>query len=148
MSDERSTSAVDVRIGQRMRARRLDIGMSQERLAELLGVTFQQVQKYEKGVNRVAASRLFDVASALEVPVASFFEGLRSKVERGAAGAGDGREAIDVALGTKDGHDLIVLFASVKNARVRKRLLELARAVIAEDDEASAKGSAKRKQRS
>ncbi|MEZ5996454.1 MAG: helix-turn-helix transcriptional regulator [Hyphomonadaceae bacterium] len=76
MVDNRTTNAVDVWIGQRIRARRLDIGMGQERLAELLGVTFQQVQKYEKGRNRVAASRLFDIAAALDVEVAYFFLGL------------------------------------------------------------------------
>jgi transcriptional regulator with XRE-family HTH domain len=133
MSDERDVNPVDVRIGQRMRARRLEIGMSQERLAVLLGVTFQQVQKYERGVNRVAASRLFDVASALDVPVSSFFEGLRSSVHRGAGGS-DEREAVDAALGTKEGGELIALFASLKNATSKRRLLELARLVVAEDN--------------
>lgn len=132
MSDEHAANPVDVRIGQRMRARRLEIGMSQERLAVLLGVTFQQVQKYERGVNRVAASRLFDVAGALGVPVSSFFEGLRSNVNRSDADA-DEREAIDVALGTKEGHELIAVFASLKNATSKRRLLELARLVAAED---------------
>jgi transcriptional regulator with XRE-family HTH domain len=131
MSDERDANPVDVRIGQRMRARRLEIGMSQERLAVLLGVTFQQVQKYERGVNRVAASRLFDVASALDVPVSSFFEGLRSNVSRG-SGGGE-REAIEAALGTKEGRELIGLFASLKNATSKRRLVELARLVAAED---------------
>ena len=76
MNDERAANAVDRKIGQRVRSRRLEIGMSQERLAELLGVTFQQVQKYEKGVNRIAASRLYDIAAALDMPAARFFEGL------------------------------------------------------------------------
>lgn len=76
MISERSATANDRRIGARVRARRLEIGMSQERLAELLGVTFQQVQKYEKGVNRIAASRLFDIAAALNLPVGAFYEGL------------------------------------------------------------------------
>ena len=64
MNDERSANLIDRRLGQRLRARRLEAGLSQERLAELLGLTFQQVQKYEKGVNRIAASRLFDIAVA------------------------------------------------------------------------------------
>ena len=67
MSDERAANAVDKKVGQRVRSRRLEIGMSQERLAELLGVTFQQVQKYEKGVNRIAVGRLLDIATALEI---------------------------------------------------------------------------------
>lgn len=78
MSDERSANAIDLRLGQRVRGRRLEIGMSQERLADLLGVTFQQVQKYEKGVNRIAASRLYDICIALETTVARMFEGIGS----------------------------------------------------------------------
>ena len=69
MNDERAANAVDRKLGQRVRSRRLEIGMSQERLAELLGVTFQQVQKYEKGVNRVAASTLIRVARALDCKI-------------------------------------------------------------------------------
>jgi transcriptional regulator with XRE-family HTH domain len=76
LSDQRAVNAIDQHIGERLRARRLEIGMSQEHLAERLGVTFQQVQKYEKGVNRVAASRLFDVAGALDVEIDYFFSGL------------------------------------------------------------------------
>ena len=74
MTDERRANAVDRRIGQRVRARRLEISMSQERLAALLGVTFQQVQKYEKGTNRVGASRLQNISTTLNVPVSFFFE--------------------------------------------------------------------------
>lgn len=88
MSDERLPTSIDKKIGQRVRARRLEIGMSQERLAELLGVTFQQVQKYEKGTNRIAASRLFDISLALGKPVGDFFDGLddrRSNAIRKAA---------------------------------------------------------------
>lgn len=73
MTTNRSPTRVDAGIGRRVRARRLEVGMSQERLAELLGVTFQQVQKMEKGVNRIAASRLWDIAVSLEVPVAFFY---------------------------------------------------------------------------
>lgn len=73
MSDERATGAIDVRIGQRIRTRRLEIGMSQERLAELLGVTFQQIQKYERAKNRVAASRLYEISKALGVSPAYFY---------------------------------------------------------------------------
>jgi transcriptional regulator with XRE-family HTH domain len=74
----RAPSAVDLRIGERVRARRFEIGMSQEVLGDRLGITFQQVQKYEKGANRISASRLLDIATVLEMPVADFFEGLVS----------------------------------------------------------------------
>lgn len=72
----REANAIDRKLGERVRARRLSVGMSQERLAEALGITFQQVQKYEKGVNRIAASRLLYIATALDWPVAKFYRGL------------------------------------------------------------------------
>lgn len=84
----RSAGDVDRHIGERLRQRRLERDMSQEILAERLGITFQQVQKYERGVNRISASRLFDIATVLELPIADFFEGLvasksaRSKAKR------------------------------------------------------------------
>jgi transcriptional regulator with XRE-family HTH domain len=73
---KRTPNAIDKRLGEQVRARRLAVGMSQERLAELLGITFQQIQKYEAGTNRIAASRLYEIAAALEMPVARFFEAL------------------------------------------------------------------------
>ncbi len=76
MTDQRGADAVDRHIGARVRARRLEIGMSQEKFADLLGVTFQQIQKYEKGVNRIAASRLYYMTEALDVSISYFFEGL------------------------------------------------------------------------
>jgi transcriptional regulator with XRE-family HTH domain len=129
MNDERAANAVDRKLGQRVRARRLEIGMSQERLAELLGVTFQQVQKYEKGVNRIAASRLHDIAISLEMPVARFFEGISG---RAAAVAESGRDHIDDALATPEGTQLMTLFASIKNQKVRRRVVELVKALTEE----------------
>lgn len=72
MTDARESTSLDAKIGARIRARRLEIGMSQEKLAEGLGLTFQQVQKYEKGINRVAASRLYDIAQVLRSPIKRF----------------------------------------------------------------------------
>jgi len=132
MNDERAANAIDRKIGQRVRSRRLEIGMSQERLAELLGVTFQQVQKYEKGVNRIAASRLHDIAQALEMPVARFFEGVGG---RGAGVAESSKDYIDDALATPEGIQLMTLFASIKSARVRRRVVELVKALSEEANE-------------
>jgi transcriptional regulator with XRE-family HTH domain len=136
MSDERVANAVDRRLGQRLRGRRLEIGMSQERLAELLGVTFQQVQKYEKGANRIAASRLFDIAAALDVQVAYFYEGLTAP--SGGAGASGVREEqedmVYDTLASPEGLQLLRLFSGIKNAKVRRRVVELVRALA--DDEA------------
>lgn len=128
MNDERAANAVDRKVGQRVRSRRLEIGMSQERLAELLGVTFQQVQKYEKGVNRIAVSRLWDIAAALEMPVGRFFEGVSSK------GVAENRQDyVDDALATPEGAQLMALFASIKSQKLRRKVLELVR-TLTEDE--------------
>lgn len=120
MSDERSATAIDVKVGQRVRSRRLEIGMSQEKLAELLGVTFQQVQKYEKGVNRIAVSRLWDIAEALEWPIGKFFEGIKAKNVTPAQ-----ERRIEDALSTAEGSRLMVLFSALPSVRMRRRVLEL-----------------------
>ncbi|MDX2277731.1 MAG: helix-turn-helix transcriptional regulator [Hyphomonadaceae bacterium] len=74
MTDERSTVEHDKRMGERVKARRRELGMSQEHLADRIGVTFQQIQKYENGINRMAASRLYQIAVALELPLTQFFD--------------------------------------------------------------------------
>jgi len=135
MNDERAANAVDRKLGQRVRSRRLEIGMSQERLAELLGVTFQQVQKYEKGVNRIAASRLFDISAALDVPIARFFENIAAA--RGGSGVAEGRrDFVDDALATPEGAQLMALFSSIKSIKVRRRVVELVRALTEEGEAA------------
>jgi transcriptional regulator with XRE-family HTH domain len=110
--------------------------MSQERLAELLGVTFQQVQKYEKGVNRIAASRLYDIASSLEMPAAKFFEGLTSGRASGVAESR--QDYVEDALATPEGAQLMALFASIKSQKIRRRVVELVKALT--EEEASKRG--------
>ena len=134
MNDERAANAIDKKLGQRVRTRRLEIGMSQEKLAELLGVTFQQVQKYEKGVNRIAASRLHDIAASLDVPIAKFFEGLGGRASTGVAE--NSRDYIDDALATPEGTELMSLFASIKSRKVRRQVVELVKALTEETSEA------------
>jgi transcriptional regulator with XRE-family HTH domain len=134
MNDERAANAIDKKLGQRVRTRRLEIGMSQEKLAELLGVTFQQVQKYEKGVNRIAASRLHDIAASLDVPIAKFFEGLGGRATAGVAETS--RDYIDDALATPEGSELMSLFASIKSHKVRRQVVELVKALTEETSEA------------
>ncbi|MGE0045393.1 MAG: helix-turn-helix domain-containing protein [Hyphomonadaceae bacterium] len=145
MNDERTANAVDKRIGQKVRTRRLEVSMSQERLAELLGVTFQQVQKYEKGVNRIAASRLFDIAGALDVPVAHFFDGLASA--RAGVAEGKADSFLYDTLSTPEGLQLVSMFASIKNPRIRRRVLDLVRALTEEEAEAEAQQSSAKKNR-
>lgn len=118
---------MDKRLGERVRARRLEISMSQERLAQLLGLTFQQVQKYEKGVNRIAASRLYDISDALNVPVAQFFEGFKGKSNK------PQERALDRALATPDAVELVLTYASIPSSKVRRRVLDLVRAMAGDE---------------
>ena len=78
----KTSMKVDPHVGKRLRERRVALGMSQEKLADALGISFQQIQKYEAGTNRVAASRLWDIAKALEVDVGYFFEGIERRASR------------------------------------------------------------------
>ncbi|MFZ2031940.1 MAG: helix-turn-helix transcriptional regulator [Vitreimonas sp.] len=133
MNDERAATSVDRKLGQRVRSRRLEIGMSQERLAELLGVTFQQVQKYEKGVNRIAVSRMLNIASALQQPISRFFEGLSQGRAAGVAEAK--QDYIDDALATPEGTQLLSVFASIKSPRLRRKVVDLVRTLAEEATE-------------
>ncbi|WP_299964251.1 helix-turn-helix transcriptional regulator [uncultured Roseobacter sp.] len=113
---------VDVHVGKRIRQRRWLVGMTQQKLAECVGIKFQQIQKYETGANRVSASRLWDIADALEVDVAFFFEGL--KTEPSAEPAQDAVPA-DM-LGDKEAMDLVRSYYAIPENQ-RRRLFELAR---------------------
>lgn len=137
MSDERSANGVDRRIGQRVKQRRLEMGMSQERLAELLGVTFQQIQKYEKGANRIAASRLFDLSGALGVAISYFFEGLTVGAPAGGV-AEDGQDFVYDMLATPEGQQLLQIFGAIRSPKIRRRIVDLVRALAEEE---SAPGS-------
>jgi transcriptional regulator with XRE-family HTH domain len=123
---ERSTTAFDRRLGQFLRVRRLAIGMSQEALAHELGITFQQVQKYEKGVNRIAASRLFAITNALGLSIAACFD---------AAGAFGSRqaEADDPEAPSVEAVEILALLRRVSNAIVRGKILGLVAALVAEE---------------
>ncbi|MEM5519782.1 helix-turn-helix transcriptional regulator [Sulfitobacter sp. AS59] len=114
---------VDVHVGQRIRQRRWLAGMTQQKLAELVGIKFQQIQKYETGANRVSASRLWDIADALGVEVAHFFEGLEAE-----KGKSDGlSQSIPADLiGDKEAMDLVRSYYSIPEHQ-RRRLFELAR---------------------
>jgi len=109
---------VDVHVGKRIRQRRWMVGVTQQQLADAVGIKFQQIQKYETGMNRVSASRLWDVARALDVSIAFFFEGLEAT---GAAGARS-----DDALANKEALELVRAFHAIPDAQ-RRRLLDLAR---------------------
>ncbi len=115
------THPVDVHVGKRIRHRRWLVGMTQQQLAERVGIKFQQIQKYETGANRVSASRLWDIADALDVPVSFFFEGLEAEH----AGAEAASVPADV-MGDKEALDLIRSYYAIPENQ-RRRLFELAR---------------------
>jgi transcriptional regulator with XRE-family HTH domain len=112
---------VDKHVGSRVRMRRMMLGMSQEALGGALGLTFQQVQKYEKGVNRVSASRLQHMSQILQVPVPFFFEGAPG----GAEGAPGAPTYINEFLATSDGLALTKAFMCIKDAKLRRLILHL-----------------------
>ena len=117
---------VDRHVGLRIRMRRKEIAVSQERLAEALGITFQQVQKYERGANRVSASKLWEIARALKTSVGYFYEGLGGDDQPPA-----GQDAQDFML-TTEGLELMAAFPRITQPALRRKLLELVRTVSEE----------------
>jgi transcriptional regulator with XRE-family HTH domain len=131
---KKQANPVDGHVGHRVRLRRMLIGMSQERLGELLGLTFQQVQKYEKGINRIGAGRLFEVAGILGVPISFFYEDALSGATA-AGGFAEGEEPPPVMefLSSGEGLQLSLAFMRIKDAKVRRRILDLVRSLANED---------------
>jgi transcriptional regulator with XRE-family HTH domain len=132
---ERAANPVDLHVGARIRMRRKTMGLSQERLAESLSLTFQQVQKYERGANRVSASKLYEIARSLRSPINYFFDGLADTVDPLPEGVADQDASAFVheLVMTPEGMELAALFPRIAK-RGRKLVLDLAR-VLAEDDE-------------
>jgi len=129
---------IDVSIGSRLRLRRLAMGFSQETLARSLGITFQQIQKYERGTNRIFASRLFHLARVLRVPIAYFFQGLSPEGE--AAGGETGshagvpaEEGMQELLGKSDTLKLIQAYNKITDPSVRRQIYALVRTVGEQD---------------
>ncbi|WP_445502642.1 helix-turn-helix domain-containing protein [Microvirga sp. G4-2] len=132
---KKSTSSIDKEIGTRVRMRRISIGMSQEKLGEMLGLTFQQVQKYEKGMNRISVGRLVDIAKILGVDIHFFFNGIKSgKTEPGFAEEEAPPYLVDV-MSTPEGLQLIRTFTSIKSAKVRKSIVQLVTSLAAQDEQ-------------
>ncbi|MFN0219398.1 MAG: helix-turn-helix domain-containing protein [Hyphomicrobium sp.] len=134
----RRANPMDVHVGARVRLRRMLLGMSQEKLGEHLGLTFQQVQKYEKGVNRIGASRLFDLARVLGVPVQFFYDeapvGTQTPSQAAAGFAEQPGESYVVEfLGTREGLELNKAFARISDQRVRRSIVELVRSLAGEE---------------
>jgi transcriptional regulator with XRE-family HTH domain len=128
----KKANLVDVHVGLRIRAARLASGLSQERLGAALGVTFQQVQKYEKGTNRVGAGRLSDIARVLSVPVAYFFEsdGVDGRSASTPHGINAGFNDVTVVLSTAEGMRIARALARIPDAEMRRRIADLLEAMI------------------
>ena len=132
---KRMPNPIDVHVGNRIRMRRMLIGMSQEKLGERLGLTFQQVQKYEKGTNRVSASRLFHVAHVLGVPVQFFYEDLPAGVEDDSAlGFAESTEQAVITnfLNSTEGLQLNRAFHQISDPDVRRRVVDLVKSIAKE----------------
>jgi transcriptional regulator with XRE-family HTH domain len=135
--NSRRANPMDVHVGGRVRMRRMLLGMSQEKLGEQLGLTFQQVQKYEKGVNRIGASRLFEMAKVLGVPVQFFYDdapfgatGLVPAV--GFAERPSDSYVVDF-LATREGLELNKAFARITDPKIRKAICDLVKSLAGED---------------
>jgi transcriptional regulator with XRE-family HTH domain len=131
--------AVDIHVGARMRQRRTLLGMSQTKLGDAVGLTFQQVQKYENGSNRVSSSRLFEFAKVLDVPVTYFFDEMPANALAGRPMSGRGRKGFGEAgtpfeqekdpLIKRETLELVRGYYKIREARVRKRIFEMVKAV-------------------
>jgi transcriptional regulator with XRE-family HTH domain len=133
---KKAPNAVDKHVGSRVRMRRMMLAMSQEKLGDALGLMFQQVQKYEKGTNRIGASRMQQISDILQVPVAFFFEGAPHLA--GMPPSAEFAEAPSPAyvadfLATSDGLSLTKAFMRIPNAKLRRRIVELVQEMTGEE---------------
>lgn len=140
-SDEkgsRKPNPIDTHVGSRVRLQRMLRGISQEKLGEKLGLTFQQIQKYEKGVNRIGASRLFELSNVLGVPVQFFYDDAPILEDRGTAQPGFAEAPpadsyVFEFLNTREGLELNRAFAKISDPATRRAIIDLVRA-LAKDD--------------
>jgi transcriptional regulator with XRE-family HTH domain len=123
---KKSPNPTDMHVGNRVRDRRQSLGMSQTKLAEAVGLTFQQIQKYEKGTNRVGGSRLQQFANILNVPISFFFEGGPNAPSQRKAGAIDPSITyLSEFISSKDGLALIKAFMQIKNTKLRRGITNM-----------------------
>lgn len=122
-ADVRMPHVVDVHVGRRVRVRRKLVGLTQAGLGARLGLTFQQVQKYERGTNRVSASKLYETATALDVSIGFFFDDLEANADALETIASE--NAVWSFLASSEGMELAYLFPRIRSARHRRKILEL-----------------------
>jgi transcriptional regulator with XRE-family HTH domain len=126
---------IDKHVGTKLRARRTKLGMSQTTLADALGMSFQQVQKYEKGANRIGAGRLQHIAQILKMPVQSFFEGLPEDEQRRAPTDAPDAQYVTDYLATSDGLNLTKAFMQIPNANLRRSIVNLVEQIADSEDQ-------------
>ena len=134
IENKKKPNPIDIHVGSRIRLRRTMLGMSQEKLGDSLGITFQQIQKYEKGTNRVGASRLQNISAILNVPVAFFFEdapGDPSTGQPGLSEASNSNYVVDF-LSSSEGLQLNRAFVKIQDSKVRRKIVDLVKALGSE----------------
>jgi len=136
MMAKKAPNPIDKHVGSRVRMRRMMLSMSQEKLGDALGLTFQQVQKYEKGTNRIGASRLQQISHILQVPVAFFFEGAPAVHGQGGDGVRDAPSPAYVSdfLATSEGLSLTKAFMRIMEQKLRRRIVDLVEEIAGDDD--------------
>ena len=133
---KKAPNPIDKHVGSRVRMRRMMLGMSQEKLGDALGLTFQQVQKYEKGTNRIGASRLQQISLILQVPVSFFFEGAPAPPDRpDGFGEAPSPSYVTEFLATNDGLTLVKAFTRIGNAKLRRRVVDLVEEMAASEQQ-------------
>lgn len=128
----KAPNPIDKHVGARVRMRRLLVGMSQEKLGTALGITFQQIQKYEKGTNRIGASRLQQISGVLGVPVSYFFEDAQGEALSNSGFADKKGDYVADFLATSEGLQLTKSFMKVKDPKVRRRIVDLVASIADE----------------
>jgi len=131
---KKTPNPTDKHVGSRVRMRRMMLSMSQEKLGDALDLTFQQVQKYEKGTNRIGASRLQQISQILQVPVSFFFEGAPHGSESHGATEAPSPTYVSDFLATSDGLALTKSFMRIKDPKLRRRIVDLVEQIAGEDD--------------
>jgi transcriptional regulator with XRE-family HTH domain len=135
---KKQANSIASQVGNRVCMRRMLVGMSQEKLGEMLGLTFQQVQKYEKGVNRIGAGRLYQVANILGVPISYFYEDVSEREPEGTAPANDyAAPPVMEFLSSGEGLQLALAFMRIKEPKVRRRVLDLVKSLSDEEERAT-----------
>jgi len=135
---KKQANPIDAQVGNRVRLRRMLIGMSQEKLGELLGLTFQQVQKYEKGVNRIGAGRLYQVANILGVQIGYFYEGVIEREPDTSVSPADSAPPVIEFLSSGEGLHLSMAFMKIRDPKVRRRVLDLVKSLADDEEETRA----------